>query len=59
MRIGGQPAAFGQFLAEVLQVPLVQPPLQERPRVNARRRVPLEINHVADEIVRPRRGRNG
>ena len=53
MRIRGQPAAFGQFLAEILQVLLVQPPFQERPRINARRGVPLEVNHVADEIVRP------
>ena len=53
VRIRGQPAALGQFLAEVLQVLLVQPAFQERPRVNARRRVPLEIHHVADEILRP------
>ena len=53
MRIGGKPAAFGQFLAEILQVPLIQPALQERPRIHARRGVALEEHHVADEIVRP------
>src|SRR6185436_19703915 len=42
-----QAAALGQFLTEMMQVPLIQPALQISPRINARRGVSLEINKVA------------
>ena len=46
MRIGRQSAALGEFLAEIVQVLFVQAGLPETPRINARRSVSLEINHV-------------
>jgi hypothetical protein len=51
MRVGGQPAALGQFAAEILQVPFVEPPFQERPGIVTRRGVALEINEVAQLSV--------
>ena len=52
MRIRRQPAAFGEFLPEILQMLFVQPAFEKRPRIHARRGVALEINHVAGKILR-------
>ena len=52
MRIRRQPAALGEFLPEILQMSLVQPAFEKRPRIHARRGVALEINHVAGKILR-------
>ena len=52
MRIRRQPAAFGEFLPEILQMSFVQTAFEKRPRINARRGVTLEINHVAGKILR-------
>ena len=41
------PARMRQFLPEPVQLVLGQPALQERPRVDARRRVPLEEHLIA------------
>ena len=70
VRVGRQPAAAGRpLLAEPVQLLLRQPPLEERPRVDAGRGVPLEEHLVArlavvlapEEVVEPdlveRRGR--
>ena len=46
MRITRQPAPRRQLLPEILQMPLLQPPLQKRPRIIPRRRVPLKINQI-------------
>jgi len=51
MRVGGEAPAFGQFLAEIGQVAFIEPAFEERPRVNARRGVALEIDHVAGKIL--------
>ncbi len=53
MRIRREAAAFGEFLAEILQVRLRQPTFEKRPRVNAGRSVALKINRVAREIFGP------
>ncbi len=52
MRIRRQPAAFGQFLPEILQMPFVQPAFEKRARIHSRRGVALKINDVAGEIFR-------
>ena len=52
MRIRRQPAAFGEFLPEILQMPVVQTPLDIRPRIHARRGVALEENDVTGKIFR-------
>ena len=52
MRIRRQPAAFGEFLPEILQMLLVQPAFEKRPRIHARRGVALKINEVAGKIFR-------
>ena len=52
MRIRREPAAFSEFLAEILQVRLGQPAFEKRPRVNAGGGVPLKIDRVAREIFR-------
>ena len=46
------PPRTGEFLPEILQVPLVQPAFEKRPRIHARRGVALKINDVAGETVR-------
>ena len=52
MRIRRQAAAGGQFLPEIQQMIFIQPALQKRPRINAGRRVALEIDLVAGKILR-------
>ena len=52
MRIRRQPAALGQFLPEMVQMPLVQAPFQIGPRIDARRGVTLEVNHVRRPLRR-------
>jgi hypothetical protein len=47
VRVRRQAAAFLQLAAEVLQLLRRQPPLDERPRVDAGRGVALEVNDVA------------
>src|SRR5439155_615912 len=51
VRIRGKPAALRQLLAEIVQLPLVKSPLQKSPGVNARSRVPLEIDQVPGETI--------
>ena len=53
MRIGGQPAGTPEVPAEILQGLLVDPAFEERPGVDARRGVPLEVHLVAQEAVAP------
>ena len=52
MRIRRQPAAFGKFLPEILQVALVQPAFEKGARIHAGRGVTLKINDVAGKIRR-------
>ena len=59
MRIGRQPAALGQFRAEIVQMPLVQPIFQKGPRVIARRGVALEIMIVSHLVKRGHGGVTG
>ena len=47
VRVGRKPRRVAQFVAEILEVILRQPPFQEGARVNARRSVALEINQIA------------
>src|SRR5882724_10976885 len=51
MRVGGKPAAFGEFLAKMLEVMFVQPAFQKGAGINSWRGVALEINDVAREIT--------
>ena len=51
MRIRAEPTAFGQFLAEVLEMLLGQAAFEEGAGVVAGRDVALEVNLVAGEIV--------
>ncbi len=51
MRIGREPASLGQFLPEMVEMPLVQAPLEERPRIDAGCGVALEKDHVAHEAL--------
>jgi hypothetical protein len=61
MRVGAEARVVLQFLAEVLQVLVVEPVLEVGPGVVARGRMPLEIDHVgrlavgaaAEEVVEP------
>ena len=55
MRIRRQPdAGPGDFLAEVVQIVLVEPPFEERARIDAGRRMPLEVHEIA-AVLRRRR----
>ena len=51
MRIGGQPAAFGEFLAEILQMPFVETAFQKCAGIDSRRGMALKKNQVAGEIL--------
>ena len=51
MRIGREAAARGQLVAEVVELLARQPAFEKRARVDAGRRVPLEINHVAVAVA--------
>ena len=59
MRIRRQPGVFAQFVAEVIQMLFGQAAFEKRPRIDAGRRVALEINQVAGLDRRSCRGRNG
>jgi len=51
MRIGGQAAALGEFLAEILELLLAQAAFHEGARIHAGRGVALEIDDVAGKIL--------
>ena len=53
MRIGGQ-AVSADFLAEAIELILVQTTFQEGARVNARRRVSLDKDEIAAVLERRR-----
>src|SRR5690348_17845227 len=53
MRIGRKTAAGLQLPPEILQLLRAQPALHKRARIKSRCRVPLEINRVPFEILRP------
>ena len=55
MRIRRQPAALGEFLAEILQMLVRQPAFEKRARVIARRGVALEINQIRRLLAIPPR----
>ena len=59
VRIGRQPAAGRQLAAEVLQLLLAQPALEEGPGVDARRGVALEEDLVGRLACPACRGRSG
>ena len=59
MRIRRQPAAFGEFLPEILQMPLVQPAFEKRARIHARRGVALESKRGRREKFQCARAKNG
>ena len=59
MGIGGEPAAFGQFLAKMVKVMFIDPALKERARINPGSGVALEINLVTREISRRALAENG
>src|SRR5260370_36657607 len=54
MRVGGKPAALGEFLAEMLEVLFVQPAFQKSAGINSRRSVSLKINNVPGKIAMTR-----
>ena len=47
MRIRGQPAARRELAPEIVELFFGEPPFEERPRINARRRVTLVIHDIA------------
>ena len=59
MRIRREPRMLAQFMPEILQMLLVQPPFQKRAPVDARRGVALEVDQVARLVAVAARGRNG
>ena len=59
MRIRRQPAAFGEFLPEISQMPFVQPAFEKRPRIHARARRALENKQCRRENFPCARGKNG
>jgi hypothetical protein len=46
MRVRGQARVFAQLVTEVLEMLVVEPPLQVGPRVDTRRGVPLEVDQI-------------
>ena len=59
MRIRREAAARRQLAAEVVELLDRQPSFEKRARVDAGRRVALEIDDVAVAVLAPCRGRNG
>ena len=53
MRIRGEAARPERLAAEVVELLLAQPSLQEGPRVDARRRMALEEDLVAGPVIGP------
>ena len=51
VRVAREPAAVGELAAEILQLFLGDPPLDERPGVDAGGGMPLKIDLIAGEIV--------
>src|SRR5262249_12546699 len=49
MGIRGKSSTLGQFLSEVLQMPFINSALKKCARVNARRSVALNVDHVSGE----------
>src|SRR5262249_15857267 len=51
VRVGAQAAAFGQFLAKVVQVLFIESAFEKSARIDSRSGVALDINEVAGELV--------
>ena len=51
VRVAGKPAAVGQFPAEILEMLLGEPTLEEGAGIDARRRMPLKVDLVAGEVL--------
>src|SRR5439155_778471 len=52
VRVGREPAAFGQVLAKILQVLFREPSFEVSARVISGRGVALKINHVRGPAIR-------